>query len=77
MFEQMQRTPSPAVLIPGGDQSDNEPDPKRPRVDKSVYAWVSERQSKRTVLQDTLAKTLKLIEIYMVDPKVTVMNSDD
>ena len=70
-FERTQRTPSPAVSIPGGDQSDDEPDPKRPRVDESAYAWVSGREAKRTVLRDTLAKTLKLIETYTIDPKAT------
>ena len=70
-YERTQRTPSPVISIPGGDQSDEEPDPKRPKVDESAYAWVSERQVKRTVLRDTLAKTLKLIEIYTIDPKAT------
>ena len=70
-FERTQRTPSPAISIPGGDQSDDEPDSKRIRVDESAYAWVSNRQAKRTILRDTLAKTLKLIEVYTVDPKAT------
>ena len=70
-FERVQRTPSPPISIPGGDQSDDEPDSKRIKVDESAYAWVSSRQAKRTVLQDSLAKTLKLIEIYTVDPKAT------
>ena len=29
------------------------------------------RENKRTTLRDTLAKTLKLIEIYTIDPKAT------
>ena len=58
-------------MIPGGDQSDDEPEPKRPRVDKSAYAWVSERQAKHRVLRDALAKTLQLIEVYTIDPKAT------
>ena len=71
MFEQTQRSPSPAISVPAGDQLDNEPDSKRPRVDESAYAWVSNRQAKRTALRDTLAKTLKLIEVYTIDPKAT------
>ena len=70
-FERVQRSPSPVVSVPGGDQSDDEPDTKRPRVDKSAYAWVADIQAKRTVLRDTLVKTLKLIEIYTIDPKST------
>ena len=70
-FERAQRSPSPAISIPDGDQSDNEPDLKRPKVDESAYAWVANRQAKRTVLRDTLAKTLQLIEIYTINPKAT------
>ena len=71
VFEQVQHSPSPVISVPGGDQSDDEPDTKRPRVDESAYAWVADRQAKHTVLQDTLAKTLKLIKINTIDPKST------
>ena len=66
-----QRAASPSLSVSDGHQSDEEHVAKRAKVDESEYAWVSNRQSKRTVLRDTLAKTLKLIEIYTVDPKAT------
>jgi hypothetical protein len=52
-----------------GQQSDGEPASKKVKVDESVYAWVASRKDKHTVLQDSLANTLKLIEAYMIDPK--------
>ena len=67
----MQRSPSPPLSVSDGNRSDEEPVTKKVKVDESAYAWVSNRRDKRTVLRDTLSKTLKLIEIYTVDPKVT------
>ena len=66
-----QRSPSPLVSDSDGHQSDEEPVAKKAKVDESAYAWVSERKGKRTVLRDTLTKTLKLIEVYTIDPKGT------
>ena len=60
---------SPSSVIDG--QSDGEPDTKRIKVDESAYAWIANRQHKHTVLQDTLAKTLKLTEMYTINPKAT------
>jgi hypothetical protein len=67
----LQRSPSPPVSVPEGHESDDEPAAKRVKVDESAYAWVASRKDKRTVLRDTLAKTLKLIEAYTIDPKAT------
>ena len=70
-FDPEQRSPSPPVSISDERHSDEEPAAKRVKVDESVYAWVRSRQDKRTVLRDTLSKTLKLIEAYTIDPKAT------
>ena len=66
-----QRSPSPLVSDSDGHQSDEEPVTKKVKVDESEYAWISSRKDKRTVLRDTLTKTLKLIQIYTIDPKAT------
>ena len=66
-----QRSPSPPVSDPGAQESDSEHISKKIKVDESAYAWVASRKDKRTVLRDSLAKTLKLIETYTVDPKAT------
>ena len=68
---QLQRSPSPLVSDADGQQSDGEPASKKAKVDESVYAWVASRKDKHTVLRDNLAKTLKLIEVYTIDPKAT------
>jgi hypothetical protein len=70
---QEQRSPSPPIsnpdeLDPG---SDGEPATKKVKVDESTFAWNTNRREKRTVLRESLAKTLQLIEIYTVDPKAT------
>ena len=74
-FDPAQRSPSPSISIPDEPErhSDElgEPGTKRIKVDESSYAWVRGRQDKRTVLRDTLAKTLRLIEAYTIDPKAT------
>ena len=67
----MQRSPSPPISVSEGHQSDKEPFAKRIKVDEPAYAWASSKRDKRTALQDTLSKTLNLIEIYTVDPKAT------
>jgi hypothetical protein len=67
----LQRSPSPPVSISDGHQSDAEPPSKKLKVDESVFAWVASRKDKRTVLRESLAKTLKLIEVYTIDPKAT------
>jgi hypothetical protein len=66
-----QRSTSPAISDSDGHQSDGEPSSKKLKVDESVYAWVANRKEKRTVLRENLAKTLKLIEVYTIDPKAT------
>ena len=70
-FEPDQRSPSPPISNPDEQQSDGEPTSKRLKADESVYAWNREGQGKRTVLRDTLFRTLKLIEAYTIDPKAT------
>ena len=70
-FDPEQRSPSPPLSVSDGRRSDDEPAAKRIKVDESAYAWVQGRQDKRTVLRDTLSKTLKLIEAYTIDPKAT------
>jgi hypothetical protein len=71
VFEQEKRSPSPSSSVSDGRQSDEQPVSKRIKIDKSAYAWIKNKQDKRTVLRDTLAKTLKLIEVYTIDPKAT------
>jgi hypothetical protein len=68
-----QRSPSPLVSDPDGRQEEDSEEPvsKKIKVDESIYAWVQSRSGKRTVLRDTLAKTLKLVEAYTIDPKAT------
>ena len=68
---QLQRSPSPPLSVSDGHQSDDEPASKRLKVDESVYAWIANRKGKRTVLRESLAKTLRLIEAYTIDPKST------
>jgi hypothetical protein len=65
------RSPSPSRSDSDGNKSDGEPASKKIKVDESVYAWVASRKDKRTVLRDSLSKTLKLIESYTIDPKAT------
>lgn len=68
----MQHTSSPALSYADERESgDDEPSSKRIKVDESVYAWVASRKDKRTVLRESLAKSLKLIEVYTIDPKAT------
>ena len=69
-FNPLQRSPSSVISVSDAE-SDGERDAKRIKVDESAYAWVANRQHKRTVLRDTLAKTLRLIEAYTIDPKAT------
>ena len=68
-----ERSASPALSDSDERQPefDGEPVTKRFKVDESAYPWVKNRQEKRTVLRDTLAKTLRLIKLYTVDPKAT------
>jgi hypothetical protein len=67
----LQRSASPPISVSDGHESDGEPASKRVKADESVYAWVAGRKDKRTVLRDSLAKTLRLIEAYTIDPKAT------
>jgi hypothetical protein len=70
-FNPYRRSPSPPGSDSDGNKSDGEPASKKIKVDESAYAWVASRKEKRTVLRDSLAKTLKLIEAYTIDPKAT------
>ena len=67
----LQHPSSPPILISDNLQSNREPDTKRIKINESAYAWVANRQSKCTNLQDSLRKILKLIETYTVNPKAT------
>ena len=67
----LQRPSSPVISISDDLQSDGEPDTKKIKVDESAYAWIANRQFKRTSLRDSLRRTLKLIETYTIDPKAT------
>ena len=71
MVNQLQRSPSPLVSDADEQQSNREPASKKVKVDESVYAWVASRKDKHTILRDNLAKTLKLIEAYTINPKAT------
>ena len=71
IFDPRQRSTSLAPSDADERQSDGEPVSKKPRVDESAYAWVSGRRDRHTSLSDNLTKTLKLIEVYTVDPKAT------
>jgi hypothetical protein len=62
--EPAQRPSSPASSVSDGYQAGEEPVTKKLKIDESAYAWVANRQNKRTVLRETLSKTLKLIEVY-------------
>jgi hypothetical protein len=66
-----QRSPSPPGSDSDGQGSDGEPASKKVKVDESTYAWVASRKDKRTMLRDSLSKTLRLIEAYTIDPKAT------
>ena len=67
----LQRSASPPLSDSDGQHSEGEPSAKRVKVNESAFAWITSRQHKRTVLQDSLAKTLKLIESYTIYPKAT------
>ena len=58
-----ERSASPPVSDADGQHSDDEPVSKKPKPDKSAYAWVAGRKG------ENLSKTLKLLDIYTVDPK--------
>ena len=64
-----QRSASPLGSDTDGQQSDEEPASKKPKVDESAYAWVAGRKDKHVLLSAGLTKTLKLIDAYTIDPK--------
>ena len=64
-----QRTASPPVSDADERQSDEERASKRPKIDESAYAWVAGRKGKHILLSEGLTKTLKLIDVYTIDPK--------
>jgi hypothetical protein len=65
------RSSSPVISDDDEQHSDAEPVSKKPRVDESAFAWISSKKDRRTTLSDNLAKTLKLIDSYTIDPKAT------
>ena len=67
----LQHSTSPPLSDSDGQHSEGEPSAKRVKVDESAFAWIASRQHKYTILQDSLTKTLKLIESYTIDPKAT------
>ena len=64
-----QRSTSPPVSDADEQQSDGEPTPKKPKFDESAYAWMAETKGKYVSLSENLTKTLKLLDVYTVDPK--------
>jgi hypothetical protein len=64
----LQRSPSPPISVSDGHASDGEAASKKVKVDESIYAWVTGRKDKRTVLRESLSKILKL-KAYTIDPK--------
>ena len=64
-----QRSSSPAVSDADGQCSDDEPVTKKPKPDESAYAWVAGRKGKTVPLSENLSKTLKLLDVYSIDPK--------
>ena len=64
-----QRSTSPLGTDTNGQQSDDEPASKKPKIDESAYAWIAGRKDKHVSLSEGLTKTLKLIDSYTLDPK--------
>ena len=64
-----QRSASPAVSDTDEQRIGDEPATKKLRVDESEYAWVAEGKEKAVPLSENLSKTLKLLDIYTIDPK--------
>ena len=64
-----QRSTSPLGTDTNGQQSDDEPASKKPKIDESAYAWIAGRKDKHISLSEGLTKTLKLIDSYTLDPK--------
>ena len=64
-----QRSASPLGTDADGQQSDEEPASKRPKIDESAYAWIAGRKDKHVSLSEGLTQTLRLIDSYTLDPK--------
>jgi hypothetical protein len=66
-----QRSSSPLVSDAGASEpgSDREPAAKKLKLDESAYAWVAERRGRPISLSANLARTLKLLDLYTIDPK--------
>jgi hypothetical protein len=64
-----QRSTSPSVSVADEEPSDGEPTSKRPKLDESAYAWVAGRKGRPSSLSENLSKTLKLLDVYTIDPK--------
>lgn len=71
VFDSRRRSASPAGSDADEQQSDGEPVAKKPRTDDTAYAWVAGRRDRHITLSDNLTRTLKLIDLYTVDPKAT------
>ena len=64
-----QHSASPPVSDTDDQPSDGEPASKKPKLNESAYAWVAERKGKPTLLLENLSKSLKLLNVYTIDPK--------
>ena len=60
---------SPAVSDADEQRSDDEPISKKAKFNESEYAWITEKKEGHISLSQNLTKTLKLLDIYTVDPK--------
>ena len=52
--------------------SDEEPVTKKPKVDKSAFAWTATETETSTKLSNNLVQMLKLLGVYTMDPKTTI-----
>jgi hypothetical protein len=53
---------------------------KKPKVDEGNFPWVKTGEFRRTALSASLSKTLNLIQLFSIDPKLTkrsLVNSPD
>jgi hypothetical protein len=64
-----QRSSSPPISNADEEESDAEPISKKSKLDESEFAWMRGRKGKTVPLSEDLAKTLKLLDVYTVDPK--------
>jgi hypothetical protein len=73
------RAPSPES-DPEYEYDDEADRVKKPKVDEGDFPWVKSGEFKRTTLSASLSKTLDLIRLFSIDPKLTkrsIVNSPD